>query len=352
MLAVLHLHEASSEADWLLLSAMMSNADEIAAWLSDLTKRPCLALNLNWKPTRQARGCLVYHHNEIDKLQKVLRTEADKLRRQSVKIGNPGVAVRRQLLARPYGFFSLLQTWQTREVRDYVLLPLINGSVPLSAADSSWNLGHWHLAPNKNAVASGIAAECVRIGLKVLLFVQSTRDAGAIAKNIGELANCDANQPTLTDYEKAVLDVALDEAGAADVVLAPTGCTGCHHGNMLPAERELVERLFRRVGGIGAIAATATLAQGMNLPADIVLIVGDEVEGFAPLDPPRIAKRSGSSWPCRTRCAGTGGRDPSYFCPFRSSDQRHWRQVDATTRISFLSCGSMPASARSDPALP
>jgi hypothetical protein len=81
-------------------------------------------------------------------------------------------------------------------------------------------------------------------------------------------------------------------------VIRPSDCAGCHHANLLPAERELAESLFRRTKGIGALAATATLAQGMNLPADMVVIVGDErfdaeSEGFAPLDPHELLNAAG-----------------------------------------------------------
>ena len=59
MLAILNLSIAAPEADLLLLSAMMKNADEIAQWVQDLTGRACLALSLAWKPTRQVRGSVV-----------------------------------------------------------------------------------------------------------------------------------------------------------------------------------------------------------------------------------------------------------------------------------------------------
>jgi len=45
----------------------------------------------------------------------------------------------------------------------------------------------WYATPNKNEVASHIAAQCVRLGLKVLLFSQSPRDTNAIAKHIDAL---------------------------------------------------------------------------------------------------------------------------------------------------------------------
>ena len=46
MLAILNLTIAAPEADLLLLSAMMKNADEIAQWMQELTGRACLSLSL------------------------------------------------------------------------------------------------------------------------------------------------------------------------------------------------------------------------------------------------------------------------------------------------------------------
>ena len=45
---------------------------------------------------------------------------------------------------------------------------------------------------------------------------------------------------------------------------------------MLKEERELVESLFRRSDGVNILVATPTLAQGMNLPAEAVILAGDE----------------------------------------------------------------------------
>ncbi len=298
MLALLHLQHAAPNADWLLLSAMMANGDELAGWIQDLTGRPCLSLNLDWKPTRQARGCLVYDRDELARVRAKLRGEAVKASKPSQPLGNPGAAVQRSLTANAFGFFSLLQTWQTREIADYVLLPLLPRPVPLTASRSKSGHPTWYPTPNKNEVASHIAAECVRAGLKVLLFVQSTLHAGSLANAIGKLADCGNNAPVLDEHERHLLSVAAEEAGSTDAVLTPSGCAGCHHGNMLVAERELAESLFRRTGGISALAATATLAQGMNLPADIVLIVGEErfdteADAFAPLDAHELLNAAG-----------------------------------------------------------
>jgi hypothetical protein len=43
----------------------------------------------------------------------------------------------------------------------------------------------------------------------------------------------------------------------------------------LPTERHLHESLFRRPDGIYVLVATSTLAQGMNLPSEVVIIGGD-----------------------------------------------------------------------------
>ncbi|MEQ9379307.1 MAG: hypothetical protein RJP95_00465 [Pirellulales bacterium] len=48
-----------------------------------------------------------------------------------------------------------------------------------------------------------------------------------------------------------------------------------HHGLLLPEERFLCESIYKRRNGIKALAATSTLAQGMNLPSELVIIGED-----------------------------------------------------------------------------
>lgn len=127
MLCVLNFAAVAPAADFMFLSAMMSNSDEIARWLADLTGRPCLSLPLNWKPTRQVRGCVVYNAADIAVLNARLRESA--LLRQTK---SPSAGLKRQLTVPPYGFFCLHQTWVTAERDDYALLPLLDELVTLS----------------------------------------------------------------------------------------------------------------------------------------------------------------------------------------------------------------------------
>ena len=101
---------------------MMKNAEEIAEWVSELTGRECLALNLAWKPTRQVRGSVVYPANRITELNDKLKAA----RAAHPNHQNAPVAVKREMKAQPFGFFGLLQTWATQNRGDYTLgLPTI-----------------------------------------------------------------------------------------------------------------------------------------------------------------------------------------------------------------------------------
>lgn len=48
-----------------------------------------------------------------------------------------------------------------------------------------------------------------------------------------------------------------------------------HNGDMLAPERRLAESLFQRTDGAKVIVATPTLAQGMNLPAQVAILAGN-----------------------------------------------------------------------------
>lgn len=273
MLCVLNAVELAPKADMLMLSAMMSNATQIAGWLQSVMNRPCLALFMNWKPTRQVRGCLVYPRSEVDAMTTLARSL-----KVSAKTKTPPERVKRQMLARPQGLFGLRQTWDTTNRVDYALLPLLDRPVQLALSK------YWNLTPNANNVASAIGSAAVdhsssRV-LKTLIFCQTTVNANSTAEYTRERLGKNAIQ--LSTEESQLFDLALQEVGSAEslyIEVSPkkevTSSALPHHARLLPAERNLHESLYRRKDGIHVLAATSTLAQGMNLPSQIVLIAGD-----------------------------------------------------------------------------
>jgi hypothetical protein len=91
-----------------------------------------------------------------------------------------------------------------------------------------------------------------------------------------------ANQVTLNDEEQKWRTLAEEEMGGDSycyMKLAPDGTlrmgAASHHALLLREERDLHESLFRRPDGIKVLFATSTLAQGMNLPSEVVIISGD-----------------------------------------------------------------------------
>jgi len=273
MLCVLNAVELAPKADMLMLSAMMSNATQIAGWLESVMNRPCLALSMSWKPTRQVRGCLVYPRSEVDTL-----TALAKSLKSSATTAAPPEKAKRKMMARPQGFFGLKQTWDTSDRVDYALLPLLDRPVQLALSK------YWKLTPNANNVASAIGSAAVdhsssRV-LKTLVFCQTTVNANSTAEYTRERLG--KNAILLTAEENQLFDLALQEVGSADSLYIEvsakkevTSSALPHHARLLPAERHLHESLYRRKDGIHFLAATSTLAQGMNLPSQIVLIAGD-----------------------------------------------------------------------------
>lgn len=272
MLCLLNLTQAAPDADLLLLSAMMKNTAELAGWLKTLTGRDCLSLDLAWKPTRQARGCVVYDMTRLSELNdQLLAARTAKPTQKSVP-----VAVKRELSAAPFGFFGLRQTWNSTAREDYALRALLDTPTLLSTSIGA----NWYLTPNGNEVSTAIASGSVGAGMKTLIFVQSTV---ACAKCVREFAG-DLTLPAvaLTDEEAALRVLVVEEMGGAehcyltvdDDGKVRTGATS-HHAMLLANERELHESLFKRKDGIHALFATSTLAQGMNLPSEVVIICGD-----------------------------------------------------------------------------
>ncbi len=82
---------------------------------------------------------------------------------------------------------------------------------------------------------------------------------------------------SLNTTELAQRELAIAELGGDEFTYCELeGCVASHHGLLLPSERSVNESLFRRPDGINVLVATSTLAQGMNLPSQLVVIAGDD----------------------------------------------------------------------------
>ncbi len=268
MLCLLNVLRIRPDADVMLLSAMLKNVSEVAGWIANLTGRPALDLTLDWKPTRQLRGCIVYKAPDLDALNQLLASE--RAQKPSGAVPKP---VQNKLVAQPFGFFSVQQTWASWRREDYALLPFLEEQVALSTN------AKWNLTPNANELSARIAARAAESGLKTLVFSQSTINANAIAEQTTDL--CSATRIRLSETEKAYLDTAIDEIGSAKQLYLRVegdevvGSSSVHHAQLLPEERRLVESLYKRRDGLTSLAATPTLGQGMNLPSEMVIIADD-----------------------------------------------------------------------------
>ena len=268
MLCTLNFSRVAPESDFLLLSAMMKNSDSLAGWVSELTGRPCLTLDLAWKPTRQLRGSVIYEQDRVNILEQNLRKAG-----HSRTTKYPPVALRRQLTAKPLALFSLKQTWATRNREDYTLVSLRQEDVTLGANQ------YWRLTPNAVEVSTAIAVAAAQSGIRTLAFFQTIRNAKSAAERIANaLGPADIK---LNKEEREWFKTAILEVGGADHLYLDvkdgrvSDAASVHHGLLLPEERRLCESLYKRPGGLSVLTATSTLAEGMNLPCELVIIGED-----------------------------------------------------------------------------
>ena len=268
LFCLLRLFESATEADFLLMSAMLENTADVAAWISRWTGRQCATVNDEWKPTRQIRSCVIYPSKETASLQQLLARDRTAARKTGRKA--PGTSVSKELNAHPHGFFSLNQTWNTTQLNDYRVLPLSDKPVLLKANN------YWQLTSNRNVVAASLATKLADAGIKTIVFTQQIPYTNSIAESVAsEIPS--RGEVSFTEHEHNLLNSLTEELGSPEHIYRPYGdVAGCHHGLLLEKERELVEGLFTRKDGIKVLVATPTLAQGMNLPAEAVIISGDE----------------------------------------------------------------------------
>ena len=263
MLALLTFLRHREDADLLLLSAMVANGDDIARWLKHVTRRKVQAFDDPWKPTRQLRSCVIYDNSEVLAAARL----ADEL---------PTKAARKRIPIQPLGLFSLISGWHPKRPEKLVLRPLTKRTPALVRNDGG------SLTSNRNQVAAQIAADYAEAGKRVIVFCNDSRACGSVAEEINSIL-APATVP-LDETQEQMRGAILADVGSEEAAFDPTWRRAAvHHGDLLPLERRLTESVFRvrRDGesaalGLDVIAATSTIAQGLNLPCDVVILAGTD----------------------------------------------------------------------------
>lgn len=307
MLCLLHAAKRAPEADFLLLSAMLTNGEDVANWLADLTTRPAHYFHDKWKPSRQARGVVMYPRPDLLPIHEFIRR-----RRRHRELRAP------QFPATAYALFGLQQNWAPNAPTDTKIVRLLQDPVHIKAGT---NLP----APNANEVAAFLAQRAASTRLKTIVFVQQAAHAPSTAQKLS--ARLGGAQRLTAIEQGYVADIAIELGGIARSLVNPSAGAVPHNGDMLPLERRLAESLFRRADGINVIVATPTLAQGINLPAQLAILAGNkrsDSDGREDLDPHEILNAAGRAGRAGHLANGTVLLVPEPvvgFDPDRGADQ-------------------------------
>jgi hypothetical protein len=275
MLCLLAFYAAAPEADLLFLSAMLKNGQQFADWIANLTGRPCHAVDLLWKPSRQARGVIVYHEEEINESKWRAQMKQHDLNNQE---GRNATGLRapaeRELTAIPHVVWGLQHNWLP--TNSFAFTKIMDQPIQLTG-----KLGRYRsirLSPNANKIAAKVAIHADNAGLKTIIFVNKKDDAVSTSR---EIASNLGGTVELNKFESELYDSLSFELGHSkhSIFDGSSFIAVPHNASMLRLERMLSERLFRRINGARVIVATPTLAQGLNLPAHLAVLAGDKRMG-------------------------------------------------------------------------
>lgn len=268
------LFRAAPEMRLLLMSAMVSNADELAAWLSSVRNNEASVSKIKWRPSRAARGFVFVDQSSlesaIEDAKKVLASTSG------------AKTIKTEL---PLGWIAGLSGPWTRDgAEDYrtVKLPL---EAEFLVKRSRKNVVWRGFASWKNSTGLATAELFARHGLPAINFVLSSRHHAFGAAERVEAAIPGAIGPgAFPDLVEAQLAIADAELGVETRLrhLLRRG-VAAHTAAMLQVEQAASEWMFAE-GKAKLMIATGTLAQGLNLPAVAVVVSGSKLATAGPQD--------------------------------------------------------------------
>jgi hypothetical protein len=259
---------------FLLMSAMVQNADMLAEWLHEATGKDSVPVLLNWRPTRSLR-CVAG----------VERSTASD--RANLAIGRLNSRPARRVnesFETPYALLAGLRgAWQTYDESDYAFIQL-PAQANLRAHRESQNGGwEWEVrAPSwVNESARRIGEMLAEAYIPTLIFLPANKHHPfSVSRRISLSDRLRNNLAPISEKISAYITLSEDELGVPSEIaeLLRFGIS-VHTSLLLETEKFASEEAFRNESSI-LMLATGTLAQGLNLPA-IAVIVGGTRIGFS-----------------------------------------------------------------------
>ena len=269
-LLLAQLFTAAPQMNFLLMSAMISNPDELAAWLASARGSTAVQNVIKWRPSRALRGIIgidraasqTNYHASLAQLVLLQQTHPYR-----VKLPYAAPLVMLAGLSGPWNSVAQADYRNTRLPSAVELsVERRNGNVTTSA--QGWC----------NDATLQTSQTIARANIPVIAFVLQNRNwAFTMAAQVTNPLR-DAQAP-LPELVQAYLRIAAAELGVPSEMeaLFQRG-VAVHTSLMLPVEQSASEYMFRNQHA-KLMFATPTLAQGLNLPAVAVVIGGTSLGG-------------------------------------------------------------------------
>jgi hypothetical protein len=262
------LFAAAPQMSFVLMSAMVSNPEELAAWLADARQSKASVNVTKWRPSRTLRGLVA-----VNKAAAQATANAAVATLQQIRKTQPR-RVREKFSAELLLVAGMSGPWTLEGPDDYrvAALPVIaEGAIEIQAGRFRPVFEGW-----KNSVARSLAESLARARVPVIAFILSSRHhAFSLATQIVvHLPGAPSDSGGLVELVEAWLGISDAELGVP-TALRPLLNKGVavHTSAMLQTEQAAAEWMFQH-SHASLMFATPTLAQGLNLPAVAVIVAG------------------------------------------------------------------------------
>ncbi|HEY5743583.1 MAG TPA: DEAD/DEAH box helicase [Terrimicrobiaceae bacterium] len=290
---------------FVLMSAMVSNPDQLADWLHTargLDARPSVT---KWRPTRTLRGMLVADRDGLQPPFQIARTALEDLRKTQPHRKNMPFEAPLGLVAGLSGPWALGAGGE-----DYRFAP-VGAGIEAKATVKPAGIVPEIATSWKNPATRILAERLSSMGIPTIGFILTSRHHPfGLAKSVtSELPGHVPHGAPMPAVIEAWLAIADAELGVQTELrsLLRKGIS-VHTSAMLQVEQAAAEHMFQG-GHAKLMFATGTLAQGLNLPA-LAVVVGGTTMGD-PRDADRIPGLGSRVDAAILNAFGRAGR-PSY----------------------------------------